>query len=147
MSVCLANIIALVCIFATELPRLSHPPMIVSRTRDSITVRWSKWHKPIDQGDGPVTHYQIKYRLTTSQSWDDIKIDDTSGSLPTMEAELTKLKSGNAFRYEIAIVPIRKDGLIGVASPPIESSTCEGNSKSIYTYFLCLCQAHFHGLL
>jgi len=102
-----------------ELPRLTLPPMKVSRDAHSVTIRWARWRRSRDIGTGPVDGYFVYYRAIGEESWTKLRVGSTRLNIGAL-LEHTG--------YTITIIPIHRDGYVGYTGPELNVSTCGGRS-------------------
>ena len=111
--------------FHPEIPRLTKPPKETSRDAHSVSLRWRRWRRPRDEGDGPVTSYLIYYGEVADSAtgdWQSVRAPGLSATVSDLEA--------NTY-YQFKILPVHEDGFVGYGSPVVNVSTCGGNKTSL----------------
>ncbi len=99
------------------------PPKQFARDATSVSLRWRRFRKHRDQGDGPVTSYLIYYALAqdgTGAEYRSTRPSDNRGTVPDLEPDTT---------YQFMVVPVHETGIVGLGSPTINVSTCGGESS------------------
>ena len=96
---------------------MTRPPVVSVRDANSVTATWPAWENPPDMGDGPVKGYFLYYKTVEDKVWKSERADNR-------EAMIAGLQQGR--EYQFKVVPIHQQGYVGVASPILNASTCDG---------------------
>ncbi len=99
----------------SEIPILKSAPRKQVRNAQSVSLKWRRWRKPVDAGDGPVEGYIIYFRAHGHTEWSSIRVDNTQYTVKKLQP--------NTF-YTFKISPIHKDGFEGFPSPELNVTTC-----------------------
>ena len=114
-------------------PRLTRAPSYRSKTSSSITIQFRQFNKNNgDEGDGPVTKYQIQIKKDTEpdDSWMVKDITDHDNTLTYQDVLLNGLEYNTL--YNIRVLVVYNDGngeAPGEPSPTVHIKTnCKGSS-------------------
>ena len=113
-------------------PRLTRVPSYRSKTSSSVIIQFSQFNENNDEGDGPVTKYQIQIKKGTEQDdrWMVKNITDHDNTLTYQEVLLTGLQYNTL--YNIRVVAVYNDGNGEAAGEPSQmvhiKTNCKGSS-------------------
>ena len=116
---------------STVKPRLTSAPAYRSVTSSSVTIQFIQFNKNTDEGDGPVTKYQIQIKKNTEPDdrWT-VKNITYHNSETYQDVLMTGLQYNNL--YNIKVVVVYNDGngeVPGEPSPTVNIKTnCKGSS-------------------
>ena len=94
---------------------MTRPPLKDSRTATSILLKWRRWRKPVDGGDGPVEGYMVYYREFGEDQWHSKRTEDTRVTVSNLAEDTW---------YTVKVSPIHKENIEGFPSPELNISTC-----------------------
>ena len=99
-----------------EIPALRSPPKAKSRGLNSVTLRWTKWERFKDAGEGPVTGYRVFYKhQNMTGNWRKKRVT-------THEVVIDSLMENEVYVFKVA--PIHRDGFEGYPGPEAIIRTC-----------------------
>ena len=116
---------------STAKPRLSGVPTYTSVTSSSVIIQFRQFDKNTDEGDGPVTKYQIQIKKDSQQD-DGWMVKDTIDH-DNSETSRDVLLNGLQYNtlYNIRVVAVYGDGIekiSGLPSPTVNIKTsCKGS--------------------
>ena len=116
---------------STVKPRLTSAPSYISKTSSSVIIQFRQFDKNNDEGDGPVTKYQIQIKKDTEP---DDRWTVKNITYHNSETYRDVLLSGLEYNtlYNIKVVVVYNDGngeVPGEPSPTVNIKTnCKGSS-------------------
>ena len=95
---------------------MTRVPYVRMRNGSSVTVWWRDWSNPPDRGAGPISAYVVYYRRGGDADWE--ALQQTRSKM----AAVTGLRRDT--NYEFRVAAVHQSGVVGIASPLLDVSTC-----------------------
>ena len=92
-------------------------PRKEGRNAQTVSLRWKRWRKPVDGGDGPVSGYIVYYRAKGASEWSSDRVAGRTTRYVVKDLQ------PNTF-YTFKVSPIHQEGFEGFASPELNVTTC-----------------------
>ena len=112
-------------------PRLTSAPAYRSLTSSSVIIRFTQFNENNEEGDGPVTKYQIQIKKDTEPDdrWMVKDITDHDNSVTYKDVILNGLQYNTL--YNIRVVAVYNDGIVEISGRPSPTVNIKTSCKGI----------------